>query len=895
MNTADQHLRIKKLYFAVCDLPDAAAQRAALAAQAADEATQTELLALLAQAGAQTNFAQPLAQAAERWLDDELSPGDVLGAWTLQASLGQGGMGRVYLAVRSDGHYEQRAALKLLRGWSGAHAAERFTRERQILADLDHPHIARLLDGGTTPRGRPYLVMALVEGQAIDAHCEAMALGLPDRLALFDTLCAAVGHAHRQLVIHCDIKPDNVRVTRDGQAKLLDFGIAQLQGQDDTLGPAYTPGFASPEQLAGQRPGVASDVYGLGRLLEALVKPVAGRHRRGQELVAIVAWATAEKPADRYATVDALQRDVQRLLTHRPVQAMQGGAAYYIGKWLQRRWPWAMAMAAALLMAGGFTWRLAQERDTALAERQRAEREVLTTRETARLLMSLFTGADPKTMDLPSIPKSIPLAAGRVRLQQQMADDPGTRARLQMILGDVYERIGQMPAAAEAFRDVAALYGPEQLGQPLAEAEAQRRLALALNNSLRQADAEAPARRGLALLLQHDPDNLTDIAKAQNRLGISLLNMHQLDEAQTLLQSSFQLRSQVSGQGAEETLSTLHNLARVSRLGGHDEQAESQLRRRLQNSERPLNDNGLGSMEELGTLLSDMQRHGEAEAAAREAVAGWAQRYGADNANVAIGRHKLAYVLRGAGRLGEAQQELQAAWHIETRSHDDNNVRARGMQADMARVHMLAGRLPEAEATWRLAMGVDVRGLPPLALAAWRRDLARTLMWLGRAGEAERLLKLATAAQEKLPRASQERLHSELLRAELALDQRQPKKAAALLTAVEADLPVEFPGLHHSAWALRGRIAAHLGRSADATRWLGQAWQASLAWRGGPHPALLPLGLDLLAALRADPDQAAARAIDLMPSLQASAQAHDPASPWQAQFDLMSAALLERR
>jgi eukaryotic-like serine/threonine-protein kinase len=161
-----------------------------------------------------------------------------------------------------------RAALKLLRGWSGTDASARFTRERQILANLDHPHIARLLDGGTTPRGRPYLVMELVEGQSIDAHCQARALGLRERLDLFDTVCSAVAHAHRHLVIHCDIKPDNVRVSTDGQAKLLDFGIAQLQGQADELGAAFTPGFASPEQMAGQRPGVASDVYGLGCLLQ---------------------------------------------------------------------------------------------------------------------------------------------------------------------------------------------------------------------------------------------------------------------------------------------------------------------------------------------------------------------------------------------------------------------------------------------------------------------------------------------------------------------------------------------------------------------------------------------------------------------------------------------------
>lgn len=253
MDPTARHLRVKTLFLTVCDLPDAASQCAALETQGADAATLAEVMTLLGHVDAPTHFSEPLAHAAH-WLDDELREGDLLGAWTLQGSLGQGGMGRVFLAVRSDGHYDQRAALKLLRGWSGPDGSARFTRERQILAKLDHPHIARLLDGGTTPRGQPYLVMALVEGQPIDAHCEAQSLGLNDRLALFDTVCSAVEHAHRQLVIHCDIKPDNVRVSADGQAQLLDFGIAQLHGQADELGAAFTPGSPARNRWRGGRP-----------------------------------------------------------------------------------------------------------------------------------------------------------------------------------------------------------------------------------------------------------------------------------------------------------------------------------------------------------------------------------------------------------------------------------------------------------------------------------------------------------------------------------------------------------------------------------------------------------------------------------------------------------------
>jgi eukaryotic-like serine/threonine-protein kinase len=888
MDDAARHLRVKALFLVACDLPDEAAQRAALHAQGADAATVAEVMTLLGHADGPTHFSTPLAQAAQT-LDDELQEGDVLGAWTLQGTLGQGGMGRVFGAERSDGHYTQRAALKLLRGWSGPDAAARFARERQILANLDHPHIARLLDGGTTPRGRPYLVMELVDGQSIDAHSQTQALTLQARLALFDNVCAAVEHAHRHLVIHCDIKPDNVRVSADGQAKLLDFGIAQLQGQADELGAAFTPGYASPEQMAGQPPGMASDVYGLGCLLRTLLQPVLRRQRRHDELRAVVARATAEAPGQRYASVDALRRDLRDWSSHRPVAAMPATLAYRTARLLRRRWAWATVMTAAVGLTAAFTWQLARERDIALAERQRAENEVQTTRETARLLMSLFTGADPKKMGLPEIPKSIPLAAGRERLQQQMDADPNTRARLQMILGDVYERIGQMPEAAEAFRVVADLYGPAQLNRPLAEAEAQRRLALALNNSLRQSEAEAPARRGLALLLQHDPGNLPEIAEAQNRLGIALLNMRHLEEARALLESTVEMRIRISGARAAQTLAARHNLSRVNRLQGQLDEAERQLQQRLRASPQPLDDGALGSLEEYGTLLSDMQRHTEAEERAREAVAGWAARYGSDNANVGIGRHKLAYVLLGAGRLDEAQTELQAALQIETRTRDLQTVRARNLRADLARVHMAAGRLHEAEQGWAVALAPQARSLPPITLAAWQRDLAQTLAWLNRPAEARVLLAQALAVQQRLPAHEAERLRSELLQVEIELAQGQLARATTGLDRIDTHLPrATFPALHHAAWALRGRLALHASNPAEAEKWLGRAWREALAWRGGPHPSLMPIGIELMAVLRAEhrPEQEAL----LLPDLQRSLRGQDEASPWRARLLALTAA-----
>ena len=349
--------QIKQLFNAVCDLPSAAAQRAALHALGADSATQTQVLAMLAPAGGATRFSSAVAEATTDWQGVPLRVGDRLGAWTLLRPLGEGGMGRVFLAERSDGHYQQQVAIKLLLGWSGPAALARLTAERQLLARMNHAHIAKLLDGGSTPAGQPYLVMEYAEGDTIDAWCEHHHLPLAARLALFQTVCDGVAHAHRHLVIHCDIKPANVLVNVEGRAMLLDFGIAQLQGQGDAA-LAMTPHYASPEQAAGQAPGVASDIFSLGRLLAELLRPVAGQHRRDNELAAVVAKATATDPEQRYDSVGALQRDLQQLLAHRPITALHHRRAYVLRKGLCRHWPWALAAAGVLALAAALGWAL---------------------------------------------------------------------------------------------------------------------------------------------------------------------------------------------------------------------------------------------------------------------------------------------------------------------------------------------------------------------------------------------------------------------------------------------------------------------------------------------------------------------------------------------------------
>ena len=358
------------------------------------------------------------AVSREGFLEGSASPlpppaslaGQTIGAHTLVSLIGQGGMGSVWLARRSDGRFEGVAAVKLLNpGLVGRVGEERFKREGSILARLTHPHIARLVDAGVSPGGQPYLVLEHVDGEQIDRYCEGKGLGIEARIRLFLDVLAAVAHAHANLIVHRDIKPSNVLVRTDGQVKLLDFGIAKLlegeasSGEVTTLtregGPALTPEYAAPEQLTGGQITTATDVYSLGVLLYLLL---AGRHPSGSalrstaellkaivdtepprlsdaaagagaegpetlgehatatrarlrrvlrgDLDTIVAKALKKNPQERYVSVSALADDLRRYLDQRPIRARPDTLAYRAAKFVRRN-RGSVALAGLLLLA----------------------------------------------------------------------------------------------------------------------------------------------------------------------------------------------------------------------------------------------------------------------------------------------------------------------------------------------------------------------------------------------------------------------------------------------------------------------------------------------------------------------------------------------------------------
>lgn len=396
--------------------------------------------------------------------------GTLLGPYRLVRVLGRGGMGVVYLAERADEEFDKRVAVKLMpRGLESDEAIRRFRIERQVLARLEHPNIARLLDGGVTDEGYPYLVMELVEGRPIDLYCDEEQLGLEPRLRLLLDVCAAVLYAHQSLVVHRDLKPGNILVTAEGGVKLLDFGVAKLldeapETESHTRFQPRTAAYASPEQLANRPVSTASDVYSLGVVLYRLLTralphevrasseargtrtgtttgspPAPPRPseaaersaRRGEripwqrrlagDLDRILLEALADEPAERYPTAAALAEDLHRFLNGLPVSAQEPTVGYRLRKFVTRhRTGVVISLATVLALAATLVVALWQA-DRARTEAQRAER-------VAGLLSGLFADADPwaPTSGEVTVPELLDRGVERVR--GELADDPPPRS-----------------------------------------------------------------------------------------------------------------------------------------------------------------------------------------------------------------------------------------------------------------------------------------------------------------------------------------------------------------------------------------------------------------------------------------------------------------------------------
>ena len=555
--------QIEDLFHAALDRAPADRKAFVVGACGGDAGLRQEIERLLrAHEQASSFVAQAAADVAH--VAATVSPdGRQIAAYGIVRELGRGGMGTVYLGERADAQFQMRVAIKVIkRGMDTEAVLQRFRHERQILAGLAHPNIARLLDGGTTGEGVPYFVMEYVDGQPIDEYCRAHRLPIGDRLELFRQVCAAVAYAHQNLVVHRDIKPSNILVTSERVPKLLDFGIARLldaDGGDITLATelgrqAMTPQYASPEQLRGDRVTTVSDVYALGVLLYELLadarpyevadksadetrrivadtevlKPSAMAARAGDhgasrrlrgDLDTIVITAMRKDPAERYASVALFAEDLRRHIEGLPVVARGESWTYRTGRFVRRRKLGVAAAAAIVITLIGGVIATSWQARVARAERARAERRFNDVRKLANSVLFDYHDA------IEALPGATPVRERLVRdalayldsLAAESSDDPA----LQRELAAAYDRVGSVlgkPYAAN-------------LGNPKGALESYQK-ALRIREALVSADPR-------------NPQNRRDLAESHSQIGWQLLATTDMDAVREHFRQAISIYAQL--------------------------------------------------------------------------------------------------------------------------------------------------------------------------------------------------------------------------------------------------------------------------------------------------------------------------------------------------------------
>ncbi|HVS10624.1 MAG TPA: serine/threonine-protein kinase [Planctomycetota bacterium] len=541
----------------------------------------------------------------------EAGAGQRIGPYRILDELGHGGMGSVYLAERADLEFEQRVAIKLMRAGLGEpELRQRFLAERQILARLTHPHIARLLDGGTTRDGVPYLVMEHIEGEPIDVYCARRGLPLQDRIELFRRVCAAVHFAHQNLVVHRDLKPSNILVDATGAPKLLDFGIAKLLDSTALLhtvaltrtAQPMTPLYASPEQVRGEPITTATDVYALGALLYELLTGVPA-HRflsstaaeiervvchelperpsaavpRGvlaADLDRIVLQALRKEPERRYASVADLADDLRLFLEGRPVRAQDDTWRYRASKFVKRHTIAVTAAAAVFLVVAGLavvlaflSVDLARERDRARGAEAQAKSEAATAQQVSAFLIELFRVSDPGERLGRTVTAREILDRGAERLREELADQPVVRSRLLATVGTVYAGLGLFDESTALLEEALELQR-EHLGADPETARTLRALGAARIGAGEFGAAEEGLREALAMRRALAPADGVEEAGIVNDLARSLYEGGRYDEAEPLLRESLELHRATLGPDHPEVASGLTGLAGLLRARG---------------------------------------------------------------------------------------------------------------------------------------------------------------------------------------------------------------------------------------------------------------------------------------------------------------------------------------
>jgi len=715
-----------------------------------------------------------------------------VGPFRLLHRLGEGGMGTVYLAERQQAGFRQRVALKLLRpGFFDSQLADHVAHERRVLARLEHPNIARLIDGGSTPAGQPYLAMEYVEGTTLLEHAESTDSPTSERVRLMAEVADAVHYAHQQLVIHRDLKPSNVMVGADGRPRLLDFGVSKLlDAEGSSAGtrsaPWLTPAYASPEQVRGAVVGTLSDVYALGVILyellsgarpyrlegcspaemersiceleppkpsESSADPKRARELQG-DLDTIVLKAMAKEPARRYQSAERLSQDLRRHLDGLPVTARPDTLRYRVGKFVRRNRTAVAVGALTVLLAIAGVAAVGWQSAIARRERDRAEQARAESEEVTAFVIGLFEATSPAAGPVDTTVARALLRQG-VREAEALSDQPLLQASMLDALGMVFVNLGQYERALELIERAYRLRVAHLPGDHRDLATSLAHMGRAERSLSRYGDAKARYDAVLAMQLRAHGRLHRSVAASLRDLGFLMPYLGENEEALRYYREALEIDRTVLGDADPVTAQDVALVGLMLNRLGRSAEGLAALEEALGMKIRSLGEEDPETARHkfhVADVLVDNGRLEDAERRFREGIETRRRVLGADDLGLVHGLENLAELLGGTDRGEEAEALLREAARIRASQLGTGSTGYASSLEHLADELARQGRLSEALALRRegLAIWRAASGLETSATAGSMMALARLLNRTGGLAEAESLARAGIAVRSRL-------------------------------------------------------------------------------------------------------------------------------------------------
>jgi len=774
--------RVKKHFEALSSLETSERQAALERIAREDPDVATELVSLLARHDPADRSLTAMIKDGGSEIVQALEKrfiGRRIGPFTITRWIADGGMGSVFEAERDDEAFSQKVAIKILRNpVIGRHIEQRFLGERQILANLSHPYICRLLDGGATEDGYPYLAMEIVEGMPVDRYCDEHGLDVAERLRLFQKVCEAVSFAHRNLVVHRDIKPSNVLVDVDGNPKLLDFGIAKLLGPLSARQAAVetraaerlmTPEFASPEQVRGDAITIATDVYALGALLYRMLSGKSPHGESGSgtyeiekaileetprkpsqvatkgvgqtaDLDNIVMMALRKEPERRYATVVQFAEDIDRFLRRVPVEAHPPSFGYRLGKFVARnRLPVVLAAVGATVIAVLTVFYAVSITE----QRNLAELEAAKSRQVSEFLLGLFDTADPGSSRGESITARSLLDRGAERIDSELAGQAATRSAMQSVMGGAYLGLGVYENAERLLEEALETQRTEAVGSGLDLTQTLSRLGRLAVLQGDYAKGEDRFREALASYREHvdAPDRAT--AELLSLLADAIFYQSRYEDSNAIYQEALEIIESVSPNPSREKASIMNNYGWVLLYMGEFDRAESMLEHAIDmytTTVGRVHPETALAMYHLSYVYADTGRWDEAQTTIRESLDTTATVLGEDHPEYATKLWALGWILENEHDYQEAERLYRQGLEISLAIGDPMHPYVSLSKNNLAGALRGQGKYAEAAELLQdsLELNKAVRGPDHPETATSSANLADVLVELGRFDEARR-------------------------------------------------------------------------------------------------------------------------------------------------------------